>query len=132
MPLAPRPTTPRGRRIALNVILGAAVVDAVFLVGLVVALVAGSGGAIEILGPLYLFGFVYLLYLAATGAMHRNWGWGFLGLVAVTLGPAGAIYGARRMRTETDAELEAETKAAPHPTRKEQRRAAAEQRRRGR
>jgi hypothetical protein len=129
MPLAPRPTTPRGRRIALNVILGAAVVDAVFLAGLVVAVVAGSSGAIEVLGPLYIFGFVYLLYLAATGAMHGNWGWGFLGLVAVTLGPAGAIYGARRMRTEV---VEEETKAAPHLTRKEQRRAATEQRRRGR
>ena len=65
----------------------------------------------------------------ATGAMHGNWGWGFLGLVAITLGPAGAIYGARRMRTETDAELKAEAKTAPRPTRKEQRRAATEQRR---
>ena len=129
MPLAPRPTTPRGRRIALNVILGAAVVDAIFLAGLVVALLAGASGVIEVLGPLYLFGFVYLLYLAATGAMQGNWGWGFLGLVAITLGPAGAIYGARRMRTETDAELAAETKAAPHLTRKEQRRAATEERR---
>jgi hypothetical protein len=126
MPLAPRPTTPRGRRIALNVVLGAAVVDAVFLAGLVIALAAGAGGAVEILGPLYLFGFVYLLYLAATGAMHHNWGWGFLGLVAITLGPAGAIYGARRMRAEVDAEPEA---TAPHLTRKEQRRAATEQRR---
>jgi hypothetical protein len=125
MPLAPRPTTPRGRRIALNVILGAAVVDAVFLAGLVIALVAGAGGAVEVLGPLYLFGFVYLLYLAATGAMHRNWGWGFVGLVAITLGPAGALYGARRMRSE----IVEEPKAAPHLTRKEQRRAATEQRR---
>ena len=110
-------------------LLGAAVVDALFLAGLVVALVVGSGGAVEILAPLYVFGFVYLLYLAATGAMHRNWGWGFVGLVALTLGPAGAIYGARRMRTETDAELAAETGTAPHLTRKEQRRAATEQRR---
>jgi hypothetical protein len=125
MPLAPKATTPRGRRIALNVLLGAAVVDAVFLAGLVIALVAGGDGAIQILGPLYVFGFVYLLYLAATGAMQHNWGWGFFGLVAVTLGPAGAIYGARRMRTETEAEIE----AAPRPTRKEQRRAAAEKRR---
>jgi protein-S-isoprenylcysteine O-methyltransferase Ste14 len=128
MPLAPRATTPRGRRIALNVLLGAAIVDAVFLAGLVIALVAGSSGAVEILGPLYLFGFVYLLYLAATGAMQRNWGWRFFGIVAVTLGPAGAIWGARRMRAETDAQVEAE-KTAPRPTRKEQRRAATEKRR---
>jgi hypothetical protein len=126
MPLAPRPTTPRGRRIALNVILGAAIVDAIFLVGLVIALAAGAGGAAEVLGPLYVFGFVYLLYLAATGAMGGNWGWGYFGLVAITLGPAGAIYGARKMRAETGAEPD----DAPRPTRKEQRRAAAEERRR--
>jgi hypothetical protein len=127
MPLAPKSTSPRGRRIALNVLLGAAVVDAVFLAGLVIALVAGGDGAVRILGPLYLFGFVYLLYLAATGAMQQNWGWRFFGLVAVTLGPAGAIYGARRMRAETEAEIE----DAPRPTRKEQRRAAADKRRKG-
>jgi hypothetical protein len=131
MPLAPKPTTPRGRRIALKVILGAAIVDAVFLAGLVIALIAGGGGAVEILGPLYVFGFVYLLYLAATGAMQGNWGWGFFGLVAVTLGPAGAIWGAQRMRTETDAQIEAEAEPAHRPTRKEQRRAAAEKRREG-
>jgi hypothetical protein len=125
MPLAPRPTTPRGRRIALNVILGAGIVDALFLAGLVVALASGAGGAAEVLGPLYGFGFVYLLYLAATGAMGGNWGWGYFGLVAITLGPAGAIYGARKMRAETDTE----PGDAPRPTRKEQRRAAAEQRR---
>jgi hypothetical protein len=129
MPLAPRPTTPRGRKIALNVLLGAAVVDAVFLAGLVIALVAGADGLVTVFGPLYVFGFVYLLYLAATGAMQQNWGWSFLGLVAITLGPAGAIYGARRMRADVDAEVEVET--VPRPTRKEQRRAATEQRRRG-
>jgi hypothetical protein len=130
MPLAPRPVTPRGRKIALNVVLGSAVVDAVFLAGLVVALLAGADGVVRIVGPLYVFGFVYLLYLAATGAMRGNWGWGYLGLVAITLGPAGAIYGARRMRAETVAQIEADTATAPRPTRKEQRRAAAEKRRR--
>jgi hypothetical protein len=131
MPLAPRAVTPRGRKIALNVVLGAAIVDAVFLVGLVIALIAGGGGAVTILGPLYLFGFVYLLYLAATGAMRGNWGWSYFGLVAITLGPAGALYGARRMRTETDAQIRADTESGPRPTRKEQRRAAAEKRREG-
>jgi hypothetical protein len=128
MPLAPKATTPRGRRIALKVLLGAAIVDAFFLAGLVIALVAGSDGAVEILAPLYGFGFVYLLYLAATGAMQRNWGWSFFGIVLVTLGPAGAIWGAQRMRTETDTQIEAE-KSAARPTRKEQRRAATEKRR---
>jgi len=125
MPLAPRPTTLRGRRIALKVITGAAIVDAVFLVAFVVALLVGADGAVKVLGPLFGFGYVYLLYLAATGAMRGLWGWGYLALVALTLGPAGAIYGARRMR----AELDAEAAPAPRPTRKEQRRAAAEQRR---
>ena len=127
MPLAPRPVTPRGQKIALNVILGAAIVDAVFLAGLVVALLLGAGGAVEVLAPLYIFGFVYLLYLAATGAMRGNWGWQYPGIVAITLGPAGAIYGARRMRRETDAEIAGAPPA--RPTRKEQRRAAAEDRR---
>jgi hypothetical protein len=125
MPLAPRPTTPRARKIALNVILGAAVVDAVFLVGLVIALAAGAGGAVQVLGPLFAFGYVYLLYLAATGAMQGTWGWRYAALVAVTLGPAGAIYGARRMRAEPDAEIA----EAPRTTRKEQRKAAAERHR---
>jgi len=127
MPLPPQPPTPRGLKIALNVVLGAAIVDAVFLAGLVIALLAGAGGLVQILGPLYVFGFVYLLYLAATGAMRGNWGWRYLLLVAVTLGPAGAIYGARRMRPETEAEPE--IGAEPRPTRKEQRKAAADQRR---
>ena len=131
MPLGPRPVTPRGRKIALNVLLGAAIVDAVFMAGLVVALVAGADGAVAVLGPLYLFGFAYLLYLAATGAMRGNWGWRFLGVVAITLGPAGAIHGARRMREETNAQLAEATATAPRPTRKEQRRAATEKRRAG-
>jgi hypothetical protein len=125
MPLAPRPTTPRGRKIALNVVLAAAVVDAVFLVGLVITLVAGAGGVVPVVGALYVFGFVYLLYLAATGAMQGNWGWSYFALVALTLGPAGAIYGARRMRAEADAEIA----AARRRTRKEERRAATERRR---
>jgi|SRR3954447_3563428 len=126
MPLAPRPTSARGRKIALKVVTGAAIVDAVFLAGLVIGLVTGAGGLVSVFGPLYVFGFVYLLYLAATGAMSDNWGWSFLLLVAVTLGPVGALIGARRMRAEVDTEAA----DGPRPTRKEQRRAAAEQRRR--
>jgi hypothetical protein len=128
MPLAPRPTTPRGRKIALTVVLGAAIVDAVFLAGLVVAVAAGAGGAVRILAPLFVFGYVYLLYLTATGAMRGTWGWGYFGLVAVTLGPAGAIFGARRMRAEADEEIDTGTRPT-RPTRKEQRKAAAEERR---
>jgi hypothetical protein len=126
MPLAPRPTSPSQRKFALNVVLVAAVVDAVFLVGLVIALLAGANGVVGVLGPLFVFGYVYLLYLAATGAMRETWGWSFFALVALTLGPAGAIYGARRMRAEAEAEIAAQAR----PTRKEERRAATERRRR--
>ena len=126
------PTAPsdQARRIALTIILGAGAVDAAFLVALLIALAAGSSSAVRIIAPLYGFGFVYLLYLAAKGAMDRRWGWSYMGLVAVTLGPLGAIVGARRMRAQIDA---APPQApAERSTRKEQRKAAAEQRRAGR
>ena len=124
------PTAPRdrARRISLTIILGAAAVDAVFLVALLVALAAGSAGAVGVLAPLYVLGFVYLLYLAAKGAMDGRWGWSYLVLVAVTLGPIGATLGARRMRAETAEPVAPE----PHLTRKEQRRRAADERRAGR
>jgi MFS family permease len=136
MPTGPDATAPNAAvmRISLNVVLGAAIADAVFLVGVLVAIAAG-GGAIGILGPLYLLGFVYLLYLAAKGAMDRRWGWSYFVLVAVTLGPIGAIIGERRMRARLPAaaaEPEPKPKTGPpgdRPTRKEQRRAATERRR---
>ena len=57
--------------------------------------------------------------------MRGTWGWGYFGLVLVTLGPAGAIFGARRMRAEAAEEID----TGARPTRKEQRKAAAERRR---
>jgi hypothetical protein len=132
MPTGGGPTIPsdRARQISLKIILGAAAVDAVLLVALLVALAAGSSGAVSVLGPVWGLGYVYLLYLAAKGAMDRRWGWTYLLLVAVTLGPVGAIIGARRMQAQTPA-------AAPEPsaerqTRKEERKAATERRRAGR
>jgi hypothetical protein len=131
MPTSSAPTTPsaRARRISLTIVLGAAAVDAVFLVALLIALAVGSSAAVGVFAPLYGFGFVYLLYLAAKGAMDRRWGWSYLALVAVTLGPPGAILGARRMRAQTDER--APEPPAGRPTRKEQRKAAADQRRAG-
>jgi hypothetical protein len=115
---------------AYTVIVGAAVVDAVFLVGLLIARAAGSDGAISVLVPLFAFGYIYLVYLTATGAMRRKWGWWFPGLVAITAGPAGAILGARRLRAGGEASARAaEGPAGPHTTRKEQRKAATERRR---
>ena len=59
MPTSSAPTTPsaRARRISLTIVLGAAVVDAVFLVALLIALAVGSSAALGVLAPLYGFGF---------------------------------------------------------------------------
>jgi len=116
-------------RISLNVVLGAAIADAVFLVGLLVALATGT--AVSVLGALYLLGFVYLLYLAAKGAMDRRWGWSYLALIAATLGPIGAVIGERRMRARLDAPAPAPASdpSGVHRTRKEERKAATERRR---
>jgi|tagenome__1003787_1003787.scaffolds.fasta_scaffold20537739_2 hypothetical protein len=132
MPTVPDATAPSNAalRISLNVVLGAAVADAVFLVALIVAFAAGAGGAVAVLGPLYGLGFVYLLYLAAKGAMDRRWGWSYLVLVAVTLGPVGAIIGERRMRARIPAAAPKTPETpAGRQTRKEERKAAAERRR---
>src|SRR3954454_17032232 len=130
MPAAPAPTGPApamGNR-AYSVTLGAAAVDAVFLVGFLIALAAGSSGAVGVLGPLFGLGYVYLVYLAATGATRGRWGWWYPGLVAITAGPIGAVLGARRLHRPEEAPPPSGD-AAPRGTRKEQRKTAAEQRR---
>jgi hypothetical protein len=124
---APPTSAPQMGRRAYGVMLGAATVDAAFLVGLLVALAAGSDGAVGVLAPLFGFGYVYLVYLAATGAIRGRWGWWYPGLVAITAGPIGAVLGARRLRAPRNAAPEAS--AGARPTRKEQRRAAADRRR---
>src|SRR3954469_8869895 len=125
-PTAPPPGA-AALRISLNVMLGAAIADALFLVALLVTLALGGRGAAGVPAALYAFGFIYLLYLAAKGAMDRRWGWWYVALVAVTLGPIGAVIGERRPRARIPAA--APEPPADHGTRKEQRRAAAEQRR---
>src|SRR4051795_5580503 len=55
-------------RISLNVILGAALADALFLVALVVALAIGGRGAAGVPAAPYAFGVLYLLSLAAPPA----------------------------------------------------------------
>jgi hypothetical protein len=126
-PTAPPPGT-AALRISLNVMLGAAIADALFLVALLVTLALGGRGAAGVPAALYAFGFIYLLYLAAKGAMDRRWGWSYLGLIAVTLGPAGAIVGALRMRARLPAAAPPDA-PTERPTRKEERKAAAERRR---
>jgi hypothetical protein len=131
---APPPPDPevKGRRIALNIILAAAAVDGVLLVAAVTAAaVSPDGGALKILGPLYGFGYIYLLYLTSTGAVRGRWGWWYTALVAVTLGPPGAVLGARRLLRADERAVAARPAPAPpaRPTRKEQRKAATEKRR---
>jgi hypothetical protein len=117
----------QARRISLKILLGAAAVDAVFLVALLVVLVVGGTGAARVPAALYAFGFLYLLYLAAKGAMEGRWGWWYVALVAVTLGPLGAVVGARRIQAQMPAP--APPPPTDRPTRKAQRKAAAERRR---
>src|SRR3954451_10474512 len=124
MPASPTRGLPRR---AYQVMMGAAAVDAVFLVALLVALATGSHGAVGVLAPLFGFGYVYLVYLTATGATRGKWGWWYPGLVAITAGPIGAVIGARRLRAAGAAQRDAPERAAG--TRKEQRKAAAERRR---
>jgi hypothetical protein len=130
MPTGPNAPSPgdAALRISLNVMLGAAIADAVFLVAVLVALALGGRAAAGVPAALYAFGFIYLLYLAAKGAMDRRWGWSYLALIAVTLGPVGAIIGALRMRARLAAGAPPET-PTERPTRKEERKAAAERRR---
>src|SRR3954453_13530280 len=129
MATAPNPSSGNAAlRISLNVILGAALADAVFLVALLVALALGGRGAAGVPPALYAFGFIYLLYLAAKGAMDRRGGWWYVALVAATLGPIGAVIGERRLRAPTPPAAPPDS-PTERPTRKEERKAAAERRR---
>src|SRR3954467_4475404 len=126
-PTAPPPGA-AALRISLNVMLGAAIADALFLVALLVTLALGGRGAAGVPAALYAFGFIYLLYLAAKGAMDRRWGWWYVALVAVTLGPIGAVIRERRPRGGTPPAAPPDS-PTERPTRKEERKAAAERRR---
>src|SRR3954469_8412404 len=126
-PTAPPPGT-AALPIPLNVMLGAAIADALFLVALLVTLALGGRGAAGVPAALYAFGFIYLLYLAAKGAMDRRWGWWYVALVAVTLGPIGAVIGERRLRARIPPAALPDS-PTERPTRKEERKAAAERRR---
>src|SRR4051795_1904353 len=119
MPTGPNPPSPSNAalRISLNVMLGAAIADAVFLVALLVALALGGRAAAGVPGALYAFGFIYLLYLAAKGAMDGRWGWSYLAPVALTLGRSGAPVGERRMRARPPAAAAPPETTTERPTR---------------
>src|SRR3954454_19346469 len=126
-PTAPPPGA-AALRISLNVMLGAAIADALFLVALLVTLALGGRGAGGGPAALYAFGLIYLLYPAAKGAMDGRWGWGYVALVAVTLGPIGAVIGERRLRARIPPAAPPDS-PTERPTRKEERQGAAERRR---
>jgi integral membrane protein len=89
------------RRRALNLVLTVGIIDGILLLVLLyVAFVNRNEGAISVLGPIHGLGYVYLLYLTATGAMRRLWGWWFPALVLVTAGPLGSIIGEMKLRRE--------------------------------
>ncbi len=82
----------------LTVVRRVAVADALLLVPLVVAAVAGAEGVVDVLGPLHGVGFLALVLLCVQGAGERLWGWWFPALVVVTLGPPGSLIGDVRIR----------------------------------
>jgi Kef-type K+ transport system membrane component KefB len=97
---SPAPSA-RVRQRALTLVLTVGIIDGILLLVLLyVAFVNRNEGAISVLGPIHGLGYVYLLYLTATGAMRRLWGWWFPALVLVTAGPLGTIIGEMKLRRE--------------------------------
>jgi uncharacterized membrane protein len=99
----PTPTapSPRARRAALNIVLAVGIVDGLLLLVLLYfAFVNRSDEAVSVLGPIHGLGYVYLLYLTATGALRGLWGWWFPAIVLVTGGPLGSLLGEVRLRRE--------------------------------
>jgi len=77
-----------------------AIVDAVLLVPLIVAAITGAEGVVDVLGPAHGFGFVALCALIGIGALEGLWGWWFLLVTIVTLGPPGSLIGEMRIRRQ--------------------------------
>jgi hypothetical protein len=99
----PEPTapSPRLRRASLNIVLAVGIVDGLLLLVLLYfAFVNRNDEVVSVLGPIHGLGYVYLLYLTATGAMRGLWGWWFPAVVLVTGGPLGSLLGEVRLRRE--------------------------------
>jgi hypothetical protein len=75
-----------------------AIVDALLLVPLVIAAITNAEGLVSVLGPIHGLGFVGLCVLIALGALEGLWGWWFLAVTIVTLGPPGSLIGDARIR----------------------------------
>jgi integral membrane protein len=86
--------SPASQRRALNLVLAVGITDALLLVVLMYfAFVDRSDAAVSVLGPIHGIGYLILLYLTASGAGAKRWGWWFPGIVLVTGGPLGSIVG---------------------------------------
>ena len=77
----------------LNWVTWVAIIDAVALVVLVWAAITDREGVVDILGPAHGGGFVLLCVLIGLGALEKLWGWWFLAITIVTLGPPGSLIG---------------------------------------
>lgn len=77
----------------LNWVTWLAVADAVALVVLIWAAIADREGIVSVLGPVHGAGFVLLCVLIGIGAVEKLWGWWFLIVTVVTLGPPGSLVG---------------------------------------
>lgn len=92
IPATPSTAGSSARR-RLAVIRWVSCVDALLLAALVGCSLWGYRAGVKVLGPLHGVNFVLLVGLAADGAWHRWWGWWFPAVVALLLGPLGAIPG---------------------------------------
>ena len=77
----------------LNWVTAVAIVDAVALIPLIWASITDNDGLISILGPAHGAGFVLLCVLIGIGCLEKLWGWWFLIITIVTLGPPGSLIG---------------------------------------
>jgi hypothetical protein len=84
----------------LNWVTAVAIVDALLLVPLVYAAISHDEGLVDVLGPAHGFGFVALCTLIGIGCLREMWGWWFLLVTIVTLGPPGSLWGEWRIRRE--------------------------------
>ena len=84
----------------LNAITVVAILDAILLVPLVIAAIGHNEGLVDVLGPLHGFGFVLLCVLIGVGTLQGMWGWWFLLVTIVTLGPPGSLWGEWRIRRQ--------------------------------
>jgi hypothetical protein len=88
----------------LNWVTWVAIVDAVALVVLVWAAITDREGIVDVLGPAHGAGFVLLCVLIGIGCVEKLWGWWFLIVTIITLGPPGSLAGEIVIRRRLNAQ----------------------------